>query len=402
MSNLMFGRSQRFGLHRFAAPVKRVAAVVIDYPFIDGHFAIDLYNRQGQKTASIVSDAKDSPLISAEFKLNTNGCADFTFKLGRGHGIAVDYNQRIDIRLFGDNQPWYSGYILTHPIAGTTEDVYEYSGYGFFQQLEYVVVNKKYTATEISQVARDIITGDIEPNTAVRYNSSKIYSTGYQASNLTFDYATGKDCLKQLSEFAANFIYGVDEYRDVYFKPLNREINENSRFWVGYHIEKFIPEEDVSTVINYVYIQGGTLDSGGSNIMYQAGDTASMAVYGKRSAVLSIPSAYAETDAKRWGDNELNKAKDPKRTAKVDGISKEVVRRNIRPDGMARITSFDGKSSYDYPIQKVAYKLSNEGIVMTMELGEYTKGIDQIILKMTRDAKDAELLQRGNNSQLKT
>lgn len=402
MSNIMFGRSQRFGRCRFAAPIRRVGAVVIDYPKIDGHFVIDFYNRQGQRTARVVSDEKASPLINAEFKLDTNGCANFTFKLKRDHGIEVAYNQRIDIRLFGGNQPWYSGYIMTRPIAGTTEDVWEYSGYGFFQQLEYVIVNKKFTGTEISQVARDIITGDIEPNTAVRYNSSKIYSTGYTASSLTFDYATGKDCLKQLSEFAANYIYGVDEYREVYFKPLNTEINENSRFWVGYHIEKFIPEEDISTVINYVYVQGGTLDDGGSNIMYQTSDAASIATYGKRAAVLSIPSAYAETDAKRWGDNELNKAKDPKRTAKVEGIHNRIAARNIRPDGMARITTFDGKASYDYPIQKVAYKLSGEGIVMTMELGEYTKGIDQIILKMTRDAKDAELLQRGNNTQLKT
>lgn len=402
MSNLIFGRNQSFGRHRFAAPVKRIAAVVIDYPFIDGHFAIDFYNPQGQKTAAIVSDARNSPLINAEFKLDTNGCANFTFNLKRDHGIAVAYSQRIDIRLFGDVQPWYSGYILTRPIIGTTEDIWEYSGYGFFQQLEYVIVNRTYKNVEISQIAKSIITTDIEPGTNARYNASKIYSTGYTASSIIFDYATGKDCLKQLSEFAANYVYGVDEYRDVFFKPLNTEINENSRFWVGYHVEKFVPEEDVSTVINYVYVQGGTLDDGGSNIMYQTSDAASIATYGKRAAVLSIPSAYAETDAKRWGDNELNKAKDPKRTAKVEGIHNRIAARNIRPDGMARITTFDGKASYDYPIQKIAYKLSGEGIVMTMELGEYTKGLDQIILKMTRDAKDAELLQRGNNTQLKT
>lgn len=400
MSNIMFGRNVRFGRYRFAAPMKRVGAVVIDYPLIDGHYAIDFYNSEGQRTATIVSDAKNSPLSEAEFKLTTNGCAEVKFTLSKNYGIQIDYSQRIDIRLFGDSQPWYSGYILTRPIVGTTEAKWEYSGYGFFQQLEYALVTRDFKNTEISRIAREIITGDIEPGTGARYNASKIYNTGYTASSISFDYATAKDALKQLSEFAANYIYGVDEYRDVYFKPTVTEINENSRFWVGYHIQEFIPEEDVSTIVNYVYAQGGTLDSGGSNIMYQCSDTESIAKYGKRAAVLSIPSAYADEDAQRWGDNELNKTKAPQRTASVDGIHPEVMKRNIRPEGTARITTFDGKHSYDYPISEVSYKLSKEGITMTMELGEYTKGIDQIILKMTRDAKNAELLQRGNNSQL--
>lgn len=400
MANIMFGRNIRFGRHRFATPIKRVGAVVIDYPLIDGHFAIDFYNSGGQRTATIASDAKNSPLVEAEFKLTTNGCAEVEFTLKPNHGIPIDYSQRIDIRLFGDSQPWYSGYILTQPVAGTTSETWEYSGYGFFQQLEYALVTRNFKNTEISRIAQTIITGDIESGTAARYNAGKIYNTGYTASSISFDYTTAKEALKQLSEFAANYIYGVDEYRDVYFKPTVTEINENSRFWVGYHVQEFIPEEDVSTVINYVYVQGGTLDSGGSNIMYQCRDDASIARYGKRAAVLSIPSAYADKDAKRWGDNELRKAKDPKRTATVGAIHPEVVKRNIRPEGTARITTFDGKHTYDYPISEVSYKLSKSGITMTMELGEYTKGLDQIILKMTRDAKNTEQLQRGNYAQL--
>lgn len=401
MSNIMFGRNVRFGVHRFAAPVRQAGAVVIDYPELDGNFVIDFYDSRGQKAEQIVSDSKNSPLISAEFKLDNNGCANFSFVLMRDHGINIEYNQRIDIRLFGTRQPWYSGYIMTRPVEGTTEDVWKYSGYGYFQQLEYAIINKSFSNTEISQVARDLIMHEIEPGTGATYNASKIYSTGYTASKLSFDHATAKDALKQLSEFAVNFIYGVDEYRDVYFKPLVTEINENSRFWVGYHVQKFIPEENTSTIVNFVYVQGGTLSSSGSNIMYQAEDAASIAKYGKRAAVLSIPSAYASVDAQRWGDNELSVLKEPKRTAKVEGISEDVMKRNIRPEGMARITPFDGTSFYDYPIKNVVYKLSGEGITMTMELGEYTKSLDQIILKMTRDAKNAELLQRGNNAQLR-
>lgn len=400
MANIMFGRGSLFGRYMFAAPIRRAGGVVIEYPVIDGHYVIDFYNSNGQRVASVGCDAKEGPLIDAEFKLDTNGCSEFSFTLARNHGVEIGYGQRVDIRLFGDAQPWYSGYIQTRPVDGTTEDKWKYKGYGFFAQLEHVVVNRSYAGQDIASIAGDVIANDIEPGTGARYNESKIYAVGYTASAISFDYATAKDVLKQLSEFAVNYRYGVDQYRDVFFRPLVTEINENSRLWVGHHIERFVPEEDISTIVNVVYVQGGTLNSSGSNIMYQTSDAESIAKYGKRAAVLSIPSAYAASDAVRWGENELQTLKEPKRTAKIEDIHNEVAKRNIRPEGMARITTYDGENSYDYPIQTVKYKLSKDGIVMTMELGEYVKGIEQIILKMARDSKDAELLQRGNNAQL--
>jgi len=393
MANIMFGRNVRLGRYRLASPEKRVGAVVIDYPYIEGHFAVDFYNSEGIRIATFVSDRKDSPVISAEFELNQNGCAQFKLVLAKNHGISIAYNQRIDIRLFGDPQPWYSGYIQVRPVEGTTAETLEYSGYGFFQQCEGVVVTATYENTEISQIVKSIVRAYIEPNTGALYATDKIYSTGYIATGLKFDHVTAKEALSQLAEFAANFIYGVDETRDVFFKPLVTDINENSRFWVGHHIEKFLPEEDVETVVNYVYVQGGD-----STVVYETSDAASIAAYGLRGAVLTIPSAVENVDAVQWGNSQLVTLKDPKRTAKVDGIKPEIVGRKIRPEGLARITTYDGLSNYDYPIQKVKYKISNNGITMTMELGEYTKGLDQFILQLTRDLKNAELLQRMSSA----
>ena len=389
MAGVMFGRNTRFGKYRFASPAKRVGAVVIDYPYIEGHFAVDFYDSEGLRTASVVSDRRYSPVISAEFELNQNGCAAFKLILAKNHGINIAYNQRIDIRLFGDNQPWYSGYIQVRPVEGTTAETLEYSGYGFFQQCAGVIVNATYENTEISQIVKSIVRNYIEPNTGALFASDKIYSTGYTATGLKFDHVTAKEALSQLAEFAANYIHGVDETRDVFFKQLVTEINENSRFWVGHHIEKFLPEEDVETVVNYVYVQGGD-----STVVYETKDEASIAAYGLRGAVLTIPSAVENVDAEKWGDSQLEVLKHPQRTAKVDGIKPDILKRKIKPEGMARITTYDGTSNYDYPIQKVKYKISSAGITMTMELGEYTKGLDQFILKLTRDVKNAELLQR--------
>lgn len=402
MVNIMFGRGTRFGKIRFAGTVRQIAGVHIEYPFIDNCFTVEFYSRDGIKTAVLTSLQKDFPVISLEFELAQTGCAGFSLTLAKTHGVDIFYGQRVDISLFGDKKPWYSGYIQTKPVEGTTEDVYKYSGYGFYSQLEHVIVNREYFNREISDIAADIVREDIDRYTGAHYNESKIYTTDYRASQLAFDYCTAKEALKQLSEFAVNFLYGVDEYRDVFFRPMVTRINEDSRLWVGYHIQKFIPEEDVETVVNYVYVQGGALDDEGSNIMYQCSDADSIAAYGKRAAVLSIPSAVKEEDAGRWGDNQLDRLKDPQKTAKVDVIAKEIARRNIRPEGMARITTADGSFSYDYPIQTVKYKVSGKGVIMTMELGEYTKDYDSYMLKLLRDVKNEELLSRANTKAIVT
>lgn len=397
--NLMFGR-HLFGRHRFAAPVKRAGAAVIVYPFVANHFALDFFDGEGIRTATISSDLAAGPIISCDFEIGVNGCAALKLSMQKDHGYPINYGQRVDVRLFGDGQPWYSGYILTKPSAGSTAETWSYTGYGYFQKLDKVIINNAYENMELSAIVASMTASLIEPVTGVKLNRSKNYSTGYTAEKLRFDYVTAKAALKQLADYAVNYIYGVDEYRDLFFKPLITTINENSRFWVGHHIESFVPEEDVDTVVNFIYVKGGSLDSGGSNIMYECSDAASIAAYGKQDAVLTIPSAISPADAQRWGDNELGKRKDPKRTAKIDGIHEEVIRRKIKPEGTARITSEDGKYSYDYPIQKVKYKFSADGITQSMEMGEYTKNVDNVVVKLLRDAKNQEILQQLNNKQL--
>lgn len=336
--NLMFGR-HLFGRHRFAAPVKRAGAAVITYPYIPNHFALDFFDSEGIRTATISNDLKASPIITCEFEIGVNGCAGLKLSMQKDHGYEINYGQRIDIRLFGDGQPWYSGYIQTKPSVGTTAETWNYTGYGYFQKLDKVIINQTYENTKLSAIVANMTSLLIEPQTGVKLNRSKNYSSGFTATKLRFDYVSAKAALKQLADFATNYVYGVDEYRDVFFKPLVTAINENSRFWVGHHIESFVPEEDAESVVNFIYVKGGAMDSGGSNIMYECSDAASISAYGKRDAVLTIPSALSAADAQRWGDNELGKLKDPKRTAKVDGIHEEVLRRKVKPEGMARITA---------------------------------------------------------------
>lgn len=257
MANIILGR-RMLGRHILAGKGKS-AVVIISYPLQESGYSVRIYNRNGEKLAEIGDHIQDNPILSIEFELLTTGCGEFTLTLGKQlEEVTLTYNHRIDISLFGDGNPWYSGYITKIPKPGTTEKTFVYEGYGFFNQLNDVIINDTYEDTEISQIVKNIMTTTIEPNTDVVYNASKIYSTDYTANKLKFSYVTAKEALSNLVDFAGDYVYGVDEYQQFFFKPVTTEINEDSRFWVGWHAHEFKPEESIDDLKNYVYIKASS------------------------------------------------------------------------------------------------------------------------------------------------
>lgn len=91
----------------------------------------------------------------------------------------------------------------------------------------------------VSDIARQA-----ELKAGLNYSSNLLINTNYIASRIQFDGVTAKDALKQLSDFAIDYVYGVDEYRRLFFRPRNREVNEQARFWVGDHQGSFEPVDD--------------------------------------------------------------------------------------------------------------------------------------------------------------
>lgn len=403
--NLISGRSLSGRIITAGRGVKS-AALIIDYPLMPNQFSMRVYNSSGQKIREISSEIQNNPLTSIEFELTANGCGDLKIITDKDNRLPAGYNQRIDISLFGDNQPWYSGYIQQVPQIGNTDDLAQYSGYGFFNQLDKVLVARTYSQQDIAAIVDHIMRTDVEPKTSIVYNSGKIYNVGYTAEKLAFDYVKAKEAIKTLAEFATDYVYGVDEYRQLFFKPLAIGINENSRFWVGHHVHDFKPEEDTDDIINFFYVKGGSLDDGGENIYKDANgnpvafyDTASIDTFGRQEDILSIPTAIGKTDIERWAHSQLLLSKDAKRTAKVGNFAQEVAYRKIKPEGLARITTADGLT-YDYPIKSVKYKIDSKGVQFSMQMGDYERRLDRYIAKLYRDAKNAEFAQSLNNKQL--
>lgn len=255
MANLMFGRWP-YGRYIYAGKASSFIAVDYTYPLQASGFAIRFYDDEGIRVKEYSSDMQNNPVLELEFEHEQTGCGYFSFTLAKiPSDFEIAYGMRVDIHLFGDNNPWYSGYITVKPSKGTTKDTVTYEGYGFYGQLSDIIVNHTYDNTEISNIVRELMISDIEPKTDVVYSSTQITSTGYTATKLKFAYVTAKDAIEDLADYAGNFIVGVDEYRKLFFKPENSAINEDSRFWVGWHIHTFEPEVSIDDVRNHLFIK---------------------------------------------------------------------------------------------------------------------------------------------------
>lgn len=376
--------------------------------YLPDRFDVIAYNKDGTKSAIFSSGVEGNALEKITFEIVDTGCgkAEFTFRrLPTNTELSVD--QRIDIHLFNDPRPWWSGYILNCPTQGSTADSHKYTAHGYYNKLDAIVIFADYLSYEISEIVSEIAR-QAELKSGLNYNRNLLINTNYTASRIQFDGVTAKDALKQLSDFAIDYVYGVDEYRRLFFRPRNREVNEQARFWVGEHLNSFEPTEDAEKIYNVIPIKGAAVDGNGEQWIATVEDIGSQLKYGIREKVLTLPSAYSAADAERWGRNQLTSIAAPVQSAKVKVVHLEYPladgRFNVRKmwtDGEAVITDRHGVA-HQYPISKLKYTVSaSDGIKCDMELGKPPETIDVYLSNLSRYAKDLELLQAAATKQLK-
>ena len=377
--------------------------------YYPGQFTVIAYAEDGTKTAFFGSGMEKNTLSKVTFEISSTGCGscELIFKV-LPKNSELDYMQRIDIHLFGDELPWYSGYIITRPVEGTTETEFKFTAHGYYNRLETMVLFETYENMDPGAIVRDIAL-KAEKSYGLVYNSIKIADAGYTVTKLVFDGVTVKEALSTLSDFALDFVYGVDEYRSLYFQAREQSINEQARLTVGKHISQYTPSWNTEKIYNWARVKGGNIDDEGEQWLCVVEDEESIAKYGRRDKVLTLPEAYEVEDARRWGENQIAQYKEPVRSAKVTGVRLEYPLvdgtfnvRHLTTMGQAEIRTLDG-NTYEYPITKVKYTVSaSTGISADMTLGEPVFALDKYLSDIERNAKNIEQSQASAIKQLKT
>lgn len=267
---------------------------------------------------------------------------------------------------------------------------------------------KTYEKMDVGDIVRDIARQVERQTLQVVYNDSKIQSVGYSPTKLVFDGVTVKEALKTLADFAVDYVYGVDEFRCLYFRRRDASVNEEARLTVGKHLASYTPSWDVSKLVNWARIKGGNIDEQGEQWLCIVEDKDSQGTYGVHQKVWNLPEAYNTADAQWWGINQIRQYKAPLKSAKVSGINLEYPYpdgtfnvRHMSTEGLAEIRRLDGKTD-TYPIKKIKYTVSgSSGIKTEMELGEPQFSVDRYLSDIERRSKDIEQSQSSAIKQWK-
>lgn len=327
-------------------------------------FKLKFYNTSDVKIGELGSDVKTGKVVDVKFELRQLGCGAFSFVLEDEPTFTIGFRTRVDIHPFFDPSPWFTGFIQTIPQTGQKRP-FEYTGFGFYDQLDWVTITRDYTSQELADIVKDIIQNDVAPNTQIVYNASKIIATGYTVNSIDFDHTFAKDAIQTLADMAQDYEFGVDDSREFYFRPITTSVQYS--YWVGKHFQNVKIEENPFSVRNKLYIKMGEIQAGGTNIIGSVQDNDSITAYGLREEIITAPESLNSTDATRWANMILSELKDPAVTAKISNIIFDETKAKIIAKGKARITMYEG-TEYSLFIRAVTYSITSGGILGDMDL----------------------------------
>jgi len=327
-------------------------------------FKLKFYDTNDVKIGEIGSEVKAGRISNIEFELMSLGCAAFSFIMEDKPTFTVTYRTRVDIHPYFDPTPWFTGFIQSIPQVGQKRP-FEYSGFGFYEQLDWVTVTGTYESQDVAVIVKDIIQNTVAPNTQIIYNAAKVESPSYTVEKIDFDHTYAKDAIQTLADMAQDFEFGVDNSREFYFRPIDTVVHYS--FWTGKHFQDIEIEQLPHTVRNKLYIKIGEIQAGGTNIIGSVQSDPSINNYGLREEVIDVPESMNATDAQRWATEILNKMKDPAVKAGITNVFFDEKKAKIEARGKTRVTVYDG-TEYELFVRMISYSISSAGILGTMEL----------------------------------
>ena len=359
-------------------------------------FKLVFYNTSQAKVGELGADVQFGMLSEIEFELMGFGCGAFSFVLGSLPAFPVSYRTRVDIHPYFDATPWFSGFIQTIPKAGQ-KPPFRYVGFGFFEQLDWVVVTESYQSQEISVILKDIIENTVAPNTQIAYNASKIEATSYTVTDISFDHTRAKDAIQQLANLVEGYEFGVDDSREFYFRAKGTDVNYY--YWAGEHFQDVEIEEDPLSVRNKLYVKAGQIQAGGTNIVGTVLDATSISTYGLREELVTAPDILDGADALAWAEQILTDKKNPKIKAKVVNVFLDQTQAKIVPAGKIRITAHEG-TAYELPIDRVLYRISKEGILAELDCEQNPHPLEEILTEEIKASDDEQRLSDKRTKEL--
>jgi hypothetical protein len=312
------------------------------------------------------------------------GCGEFSFRLPRKlyeeKAVSGDFN----IRIYRRNSVtkvydlWYQGLIETKTpnIRGNSENI-EISGHGYQSHLKRIYISQTYTNLEVSQIVAAIVGTYVEPYTNVDYEAAMISTSSFTPDKMEFN----TDALSAIQTCAdlVGYEWGVDKNRDFYFKDESHSVG--FRYPLGGNIKDFQEQQDFSSIVNRVFIQGA--QSGGTYYTNTYDDLLSQSKYGLRTKPIQNSSISTNAVGAQFATATFSEYREVVRKASCSliGINAQieattpvplmmVIDREITW-GEKRWGTFLWSGRVERQINRINYSVNNNGALsISLDLGQ--------------------------------
>lgn len=304
---------------------------------------LKFYDRRTGLVGLVSSETYEQLLEEITFEHVATGCGGVNFSLGKAPtSFAIRPGMRVDIHMFRDVKPWYSGILLRTPTFGSTDLRVQCEGHGFYDYLDNIFCKTsgakptQFLNTEVTSIVVSILQNFIVQAAPVEFNPGKIEVTSYVAAKVDLEMATAKQALEDLAALAQDFEIGIDESRELFFRRITTTPTMN--FFYGKHLEGLEVTEDYSKLSNRLYVKHAFTDPSSKTVhnVLTVEDVDSQRLYGIREAQMTAPSVVNTADALRWANYQLTQTKRPLRSARLANVevsTKLVVRGSSRVFG---------------------------------------------------------------------
>ena len=292
------------------------------------------YSRQGKRVGEASTEQGDVRLLGLSFTLTEAGCGNASFSLGAALPFVVELGFTVDIHLFQDTTPWYSGVLMSIPQGSVSsgDSTFDFEVFGFTQLFEKCVLRADATAvttfqfTDVSSIAARLATDFLAPRFGIGVDPNKIESARYIAYSLAFELATSKNAFDSLASITQDFIYGVDATRDFFFRTRDGNYRSSQAARQAYNAKQVTLERDLDSVVNRLYVKDvhvtgqrqGSEDSESFTLVADNPD--SQLLYGLCERVVTAPTIGSEEDVRRMMAYQLLRYADPEEKATVQLI----------------------------------------------------------------------------------
>lgn len=406
-------RKSRYGVAGYRRILDGTESTAPTQPFRRG-VTIRIYDTADVLQAIVSSNCGHSNFLGGRFEINDTGPGSFELNFSREPAAGIWIDWRFDVHLYGDSQPWYSGFLQTLPGSGSAERGYKYKGFGFYAKTDHIFVPQLEmpAGTPIHSIV-DILARFLESESDRRiiYAAGLITPVPYSTiGEMKFRFIGFRDCMRQLVALAggssgSGWEWGIDEQRRFYFRPISTRISDESRFWANRHLQTYIPEVDASKLYNVIYVKLAKIrtDVSPTSWLYKTNfietpliDSPSRNTYGIRVKVYNAPSVYDTSDSIRAASAELLRSKDPIQRARISGV--QISSNRITTNGYCRITG-PGGNYLDLPKKKIVYSLGPDKIGIDLQLGEHDPVPGQLLADLSRAQAEDELSRQTSQNQ---